>query len=90
MELRRAGFDSDDYRACLELRRIVLREPLGLSWSEADLAEEERERHFGLWDGCEVVACLSIRPFFLWAGGLASVPARRKLSTWNRSIGELS
>ena len=62
MELRHAAFDSDGYRACLELRRVVLREPLGLDWSEVDLAEEERERQFGLWDGEEVVACLSIRP----------------------------
>jgi predicted GNAT family N-acyltransferase len=64
MEVRREAFGSEGYRACLELRRVVLREPLGLDWSEADLAEEEREWQFGGWEGDEVVACLSAR----WLG----------------------
>lgn len=62
MDLHRVEFASSGYEACKELRRLVLREPLGLDWSEHDLEEEEAEWHFGLFDGETLVACLVIRP----------------------------
>lgn len=43
---------------------MILREPLGLDWSEADLRHEADEWHFGAWEGEEPVGCLSMR----WLG----------------------
>ena len=62
MKLRCVAFGSSRYRDCLELRRRVLREPLGLEWSARDLEGEEDQRHFALVDGKDLVACLVIRP----------------------------
>ena len=62
MNLRRVEYGSSAYRDCLRLRRRILREPLGLDWSEADLAGEEDQQHFGLYDGELLVACVVARP----------------------------
>jgi len=62
MQVRCHDYGSPGYEACLELRRRVLREPLGLDWSEADLVGEEEQRHFGLHEGGTLVACLVICP----------------------------
>jgi predicted GNAT family N-acyltransferase len=64
MEVRRVEFGSEEHRSCLELRRVMLREPLGLAWSQGDLAGEEREWQMGWWEGEELLACLSVR----WLG----------------------
>ena len=61
VELSRAEFGSGEYAACLELRRVVLREPLGLEWWEEDLAMEEEEWQMGWWEEGEVLACVSVR-----------------------------
>jgi predicted GNAT family N-acyltransferase len=65
MKMRRAEYGSSEYQVCLELRRVVLREPLGLEWTEADLAGEEEEWQMGWWEEEALTACLSIH----WLGG---------------------
>ena len=61
MAVRRAEFGTAGYAACLELRRVVLREPLGLGWSAADLEGEEEEWQMGIWDEEELQGCVSVR-----------------------------
>lgn len=62
MELRELEFGTEGYRAALDLRYRVLREPLGVEWTDEERAWEPRERHFGLMDGGEMVACVVVRP----------------------------
>ena len=56
------GFESDFYRQCLKLRHRVLREPLGLSLSDADTASEEQQYHYALVAGQRVLACVTLKP----------------------------
>lgn len=49
-----------EYAAAVELRRRVLRLPLGMDFSAAELAAEVDQFHFGIWDGEELVGCLSL------------------------------
>lgn len=65
VDIRQSMHGSEDYGRLLELRRVVLREPLGLDWSAVDLQHEADEWHFGAWDGEDPVGCVSIR----WLGG---------------------
>jgi predicted GNAT family N-acyltransferase len=51
---------SPEYAAAVELRRRVLRLPLGMDFSAAELAAEVDQFHFGIWDGEELVGCLSL------------------------------
>jgi predicted GNAT family N-acyltransferase len=62
MEFVEIPYDSDDYRAALELRNKVLRLPIGRSVYDEDLEREHGEWHFGLKAGSDLVACLVIRP----------------------------
>jgi len=50
-------FDSDLYRAELNLRDEVLRKPIGLALPER-MDDEAACRHFGLVEGAELLACL--------------------------------
>ncbi len=65
MEIQRIRYGSEDYGRLLELRRQILREPLGLEWSAADLEHEAEEWHFGAWEEDVPVGCVSVR----WLGG---------------------
>ena len=56
-------FRVDDpwYHATLDLRQTVLRDPLGLQFSAADLAAERDDEHHAWIAANGVVACLSMR-----------------------------
>jgi len=60
MTVRQIVHGSPEYTAAVELRRRVLRRPLGLDFSEAELAAETDQVHFGLWDGEDLVGCLTL------------------------------
>jgi predicted GNAT family N-acyltransferase len=62
MDLGELPYESPGYSVALALRHRVLREPLGVEWTEAEQAWEPRERHFALWDDGQLVACVSARP----------------------------
>lgn len=63
MTFREIRFGTEDYAAELALREEVLRRPLGLSLSEEDLAGEEIQLHFGLFESSgELVACAAAVP----------------------------
>ncbi|HEY0868729.1 MAG TPA: GNAT family N-acetyltransferase [Fimbriimonas sp.] len=49
---------SPAYDACLQLRREVLRRPLGLDFTPGQIAEEEEDVHLGAFAGEFCVGCL--------------------------------
>lgn len=57
------AWESARYHSLLTLREKVLREPLGLTLSAADRAQDAAHRHFGIWesDGT-AVACAVVVP----------------------------
>lgn len=62
MKLIEIEFGSDRYQEMLILRDEMLRKPIGLTHSEADLDKEPGYRHFGLLDGDRMIACLMVVP----------------------------
>jgi len=60
--LREIAFASEQYRLARALRYDVLRAPLGLPLSENDLHGEADQLHFGLFDGDELVATVTVIP----------------------------
>ena len=52
------AYHSADYAKALNLRDQVLRQPLGLSFTEAELKKDENDTHFGLFEGETILACL--------------------------------
>jgi predicted GNAT family N-acyltransferase len=67
MILRRIAHASPEYFAALDLRRKVLRWPLGLEYSKQDIADEANDLHLvGFEDAepdqSEAIACLLLRP----------------------------
>jgi predicted GNAT family N-acyltransferase len=63
MEFRGISHASNEYRLAVALRQEVLRTPLGLRFSETELAGEKDQRHFAMF-GAEgtVAACVTAIP----------------------------
>ena len=59
-KLRWVAHASPEYNALVELRRDVLRRPLGLDYTAAQLAAEDGQLHLGAWDGERAVGCLAL------------------------------
>jgi predicted GNAT family N-acyltransferase len=49
---------SPAYALCVALRRDILRKPLGLEFTEAQLAAEADDLHLAAFDDTDLVACL--------------------------------
>lgn len=62
MKLIEIEFGSERYREMLILRDDMLRKPIGLKHSEADLEKEPAYRHFGLLQDQTLFACLMMVP----------------------------
>ncbi|MBT3202382.1 MAG: GNAT family N-acetyltransferase [Phycisphaerales bacterium] len=63
MIIREVEFGGDGYREVLAMRDRLLRVPLGLTWSQADLEGEAEQLHFGLYDHDDtLIACVVIKP----------------------------
>ena len=58
--LRWVAHGGPDYLALVELRRAVLRRPLGLDFTTEQLAAEKSQFHLGAWDGERAVGCLAL------------------------------
>ncbi len=56
-------FDSPEYLNSVNLRREVLRIPIGLDFSEKDLAEDSFQYHFVAVNGSEIIGILILKPF---------------------------
>lgn len=57
-----APFGGEKYAQALDLRDRVLRAPLGLSFSAADLAKEDADFHLVATQDERVIACLVLTP----------------------------
>ena len=63
MTFREIAFGTPEYQLACRLREEVLREPLGRTLTPEDLAGEEGQRHFGLFDsGGDLAACVVAVP----------------------------
>ncbi len=51
---------SPEYKQALDLRYRVLRKPLGLEFTQAELSKDEHDLHFGLMEDNRMVACLTL------------------------------
>lgn len=60
MELRWIPFGSPEYREVVELRRRVLRIPLGLDFTPEQLAGEGKDLHLAAYEGRALVGCLML------------------------------
>jgi predicted GNAT family N-acyltransferase len=56
--IRTFAYGSPDYKKALQLRTVVLREPLGLVFTDEELKKDEHDVHFGLFSGDKILACL--------------------------------
>ncbi|MEZ0325292.1 MAG: GNAT family N-acetyltransferase [Fimbriimonas sp.] len=62
IQIREVPHGSPEYRQTVELRRAVLRIPLGLDLSEEELAAESNEIHLAAFEDDHVIACLVLVP----------------------------
>jgi predicted GNAT family N-acyltransferase len=62
LEFRQVPHRSHDWEAAVELRRAVLRLPLGLDFTREELDAEVEHLHLVGTDGDAVVACLVLQP----------------------------
>jgi predicted GNAT family N-acyltransferase len=69
LSIRQIQFGTSEYAAELALRERVLREPLGLTFSEADLVPDKTDFHFaafsnggGAGSSGDLVGCLILSP----------------------------
>jgi predicted GNAT family N-acyltransferase len=61
IEIAEAPYCSELYRRSVALREAVLRAPLGLELTEAELADDEERRHFCATLGGDVVGTVSLQ-----------------------------
>ena len=54
-------FGSDDYKKSIDLRRKVLRKPLGLDFTANDLSAEHNQFHFALFYNDQLVGILLLK-----------------------------
>lgn len=62
MTFRQIPLDATEYDAALLLRERILRAPLGLTLSQADLVHERKCFHLGGFDGARLAAVLLLQP----------------------------
>jgi len=60
--IRQIAHGSPDYWQSVELRRTVLRRPLGREFSVDELAAEDQSQHLACYQGEQLVGCLVLRP----------------------------
>ncbi len=61
-EIRKIEFQGPEFKGWLQLRFLVLREPLGLSYSEEDIAKEFDQFHFCFFREDKILGGLIIHP----------------------------
>ena len=62
IELREIALGSAEHEAALRLREVVLRAPLGLTWTETDHMDEPLCAHLAAFDNGTLVAVLLLKP----------------------------
>lgn len=59
---REIAASSPEHALALKLRELVLRKPLGLTWTDAEQAAEPLAHHFAAFDGLRLVGTLLLVP----------------------------
>ncbi|MFN8288156.1 MAG: GNAT family N-acetyltransferase [Chitinophagales bacterium] len=62
-ELKIFNAGSREYEKALILRYNLLRKPLGLRFTEAELHKDKEDTHLALFEGDKVLACLTLSRF---------------------------
>ncbi len=62
LEFRKVAHHSPAYALTVALRDRILRRPLGLYFSEQQLAAEADEFHLTAWEADRLLACLCLKP----------------------------
>jgi len=57
-QIKTFSYNSAEYQQALQLRDRVLRQPLGLKFTAAELQKDENDIHFGLFERDSILACL--------------------------------
>lgn len=60
ISIRKFAVATADYQKALELRTLVLRKPLGLEFTAAELEKDKNDTHFGLFENDKILACLTL------------------------------
>ncbi|MBP6731553.1 MAG: GNAT family N-acetyltransferase [Chitinophagales bacterium] len=58
--IRKFTTGTADYHQALQLRTEVLRKPLGLEFTAAELEKDDADTHFGLFENDKILACLTL------------------------------
>ena len=59
-QIKQFSYHSSEYQQAIKLRDKVLRKPLGLQFTEAELKKDEHDIHFGLFEDGRIIACLTL------------------------------
>jgi N-acetylglutamate synthase-like GNAT family acetyltransferase len=63
MGLKQINHGSSEYRKMVELRNQILRQPLGLSFTEEELEQEKNEILIAAFDEDEIIGCCILTKF---------------------------
>lgn len=61
IEIRHVAYGGIEHKKEIELRYKVLRQPLGLNYTQEQLAAEKDEFHFAAFDGEKLIGCLLMK-----------------------------
>jgi predicted GNAT family N-acyltransferase len=62
LDFRLVTYNSPEYRETVALRFRILREPLGLGFTQEQLAAESSDLHLAAYEGRALAACLVLTP----------------------------
>jgi N-acetylglutamate synthase-like GNAT family acetyltransferase len=62
IEVKRIEHNSPEYKAAVALRYLILRQPLGLTFSDEQLSSEADSYHIGSYLDGKLIACLILKP----------------------------
>lgn len=61
IKIKQTAFGGDEQKKEIELRHKILRQPLGLHYTQEQLSAEKDEFHFAAFDGDKLVGCLLMK-----------------------------
>jgi len=61
IDIKQIAFGGTEHKKEIELRYRILRQPLGLHYTQEQLAAEKDEFHFAAFDGEKLVGCLLMK-----------------------------
>ncbi len=61
MKIQKIKYQTPEYRMSVDLRDEMLRKPLGLTFSEEFLKQDENDKHFGIFEEDYLIATLTFQ-----------------------------